>query len=145
MNIDSASARAFIRAGKEDMSTIPYRPQVKVSGYHLFVLSVQDEVLGGSIVQKMQRMAAMWAELEAVDKDFYNTVASKLKNQRFHVDNLQRKVAARRIQRAWRELVFKVRSDAAKRIQQAWRDAWYNPDRSLCRARLCRELSELNA
>ena len=143
--IDSVSARAIIRAGRDDISTIPYRPDVSITGYRLFVLSVSDEI-PGPIVAKLQRIAAMWRDsaLTDVEKEFYNNVASKLKNQRFHVKNLQRKVAAKRIQRAWRQFIFEVRSAAAKRIQREWRDAWYNPKRSLCRARLFREFRELN-
>jgi hypothetical protein len=143
--IDSVSARDFIRAGKDDISTIPYRPQIHISGYRLFVLSIIDDVTLNNFnaISKLQKIATMWSDLETKDKDFYNTVASKLKNQRFHVQNFQRKVAARCIQKAWRDFVFKIRSQAAQQIQRAWRDAWYNPKRSLCQTRLRREYADL--
>lgn len=161
--IDAVSARAIIRAARDDISTIPYLPHVNVSGYRLFVLSVSDEI-PGPIIEKLQRIAGMWNDLKdsalndltalkdsalnvanaSNEQKFYNNVASKLKNQRFHAKNLRRKTAAKRIQTAWRQFIFQKRSAAAKRIQRAWRSAWYNPKHSLCRARLIREFSELS-
>ena len=45
------------------------------------------------------------------------------------------------IQRWWRKVIFKKKSDAAKTIQKYWRHAISNPKYKVCRNRLMHEYS----